>query len=331
MMTPMIVSLVMDDKTAALLAAGKAKFSSGGVRLNNGQLVELYKNIQPFQNMTQIAPKSAPNPGATNMQLTNLANGIQGLMSSAELLQKMVYFNSAMSVVNCAITVAGFAIVSEKLNELSSKVDTIADTLKEYHMEDRIMDLKKSMNYLRSAIDRLNKAGLKDYDVLQIEEYLNSAQVELEWLFQAFEEATNEESEKLFQLLFDVSAIYANVLKEYGTKYYYSFGSFPGNYDRWLETLSFFKKSGFEENVRKMVWISHPVALSQQIREATNATVNILSFEYEQVLGNKELVLALPEKASVNMMDYLQEKLDAKEFEYVPMNDGNTTLKFSVA
>ena len=330
-MTPMVVSLVMDDKTAALLASGKAMFSSGGVRLKNGQLVELYKNVQPFQNMAQTAPNGLLNPGATNMRLTTLTNGVQGLMNSAELLQKLAYFNSAMSVVNCAVTVTGFAIVSAKLNELTSKVDTLAETLREYHLEDRIMDLKKSMNYLRSAIDRLNKAGLKDYDVLQIEEYLNSAQVELEWLIKAFTEASNEEAEVLFQLLFDVTAIYANVLKEYGEKYYYSFGSFPGNYDRWTETLMFFKKSAFPTAVRKMIWIAQPVASTHQIREATNATMNILAYEYEQLEESKQFVLALPEKASVSIMDMLQEQLEAKEYEYVPANDGTATLKFMVS
>lgn len=330
-MTPMIVSLVMDDKTAALLAAGKAKFSSGGVRLNNGQLVELYKNVQPFQNMAQSTPNLPSGLKEANLKLTNLNNGVQGLMNSAELLQSLAYFNAAMSVVNCAVTVAGFAIISEKLNDLSTRVDTLADTLKEYHMEDRIMDLKKSMNYLRSAIDRLNKAGLKDYDVLQIEEYLNSAQVELEWLIQAFMDASNEESDILFQLLFDVTAIYANILKEYGIKYYYSFGSFPGNYERWLETLSFFKESDFKASVQKMVWISQPIATTQQIREASNATVNILAYEYEQLEDNKQLVLALPEKANVSIMDMLQEQLEAKEYEYVPAGDGMATLKFMVS
>lgn len=330
-MTPMIVSLTMDDKTAALLAAGKAKFSSGGVRLQNGQLVELYKTVQPFQNISQLTPVGSSGSGGANMQLTSLANGVQGIVNSAELLQSLAYFNSAMSVVNCAVTVAGFAIISKELNDLSLKVDSLAETLKKFHLEDNIMDLKKSMNYLRSAIDRLNKAGLKDYDVLQIEEYLNSAQVELEWLIQAFENASSKECDVLFQLLFDVTAIYANVLKEYGTKYYYSFGSFPGNYDRWLETLLFFDKEGFNESVKKMVWLSQPVATSQQIQEASNATIILFANEYQQLVANKTIVLALPEKASENLLVYIQDKLDSREYEYVPAENGTGTLNFALS
>lgn len=301
----------LSSEAYELYLEGKADFSSGGIRDSKGRMLEMYKPVC----MTNIYQK--PADFLMNKKMTSLLTQSKKMERSIEEAGKLlksvnVGVNAAVAVgvLNCAITAVGFAVISKQISSVSSKLDKLASQMKEYRLEDKSMEIKEIILDLKSVGDILRNRRLNENDILNIEKLLNKTQVLLEWLTGQFEKSETDVSGYLFELLYNLSFINAEILKEYGAQYYYKYNQYPSNYDRWADVLKYVTKKKVYDVLKRTVWLMNPTALPNDITNAVNVTLNTINLQRQDLLEYKKIVPILPMEAHYDMAKYIENQLE---------------------
>lgn len=123
------------------------------------EVVERYKNGK-FKSFTKYLVEKNPQ----NEEIKSLVNNLGNTVKSLESLTAL---NAVLSAANLCATIAGFAIMNEKLNAVNENIDEIKTILK----EDRQLDLEKYFNDVVGEYNRmLNK--IEDSDSFTSDEYI---------------------------------------------------------------------------------------------------------------------------------------------------------------
>jgi len=149
-----------------------------GTILKDAASGQIVGHLKETGNLSQILSMFPINPVSGILDLA--ANGYQAyqlnkLMRVMEVLQLTAGISAAASVVNLGVSVAGFAIVINKLNRIESKLDKIASGLEEIRIildENNIKWEMMTMSKLKYAAGVLADAEAatiidRKYDLLQ--------------------------------------------------------------------------------------------------------------------------------------------------------------------
>ena len=386
-MSDAAMAVTISKAAQALIEAGKAKYSSGGVRLMDGTLVELYKLAAPTaegqtarilskavskvladpqsllnalpaefrgpamnlaetllnqaignpQKTAQIAEgllKTAGTAAANLGAITSGAAGIPNLymtfqngqklnrvLQSVTSLNSIAWAGTAIGSANLALSAVSFAVLSSKIDGLSNKLDTIAEEIKQemrkIQTEGMVLDTQILIDNLMSTVHILEKDRLTMPEAFHIESFLNEAKNTIQWWVNKFNNSDCEESEAIFTLLFDLSAMYAAVLKEYGAQYFYLNGSYPGNYDSWVQVFRFIDEPELKKKLKQMLWASNPVALTETLADSFDFTLNTIHLQVQDLAEYKEIVPTLPKEAHFDFDAFMKEKIEKGEVEVV--------------
>lgn len=337
-MTDMEVVLYLSKRALQLVKTGKAVLSSGGVRLADGTLFEMYKPVlmKAGKNASKGALRLATSVGNGMFALdpvsatAGVANAVMSYKNGIKLdhvikgmglLNSLGWATTALSAANIALNAAGFAVVCAKLNGLSKKIDDLAVDLKSemhaIHMEDKILQIRELNNNLKSVVDHLGRAGLQEYDVLQIEQYLNEATELIRWLANTVVKLPAESCNKVFTLLFDLSSFFASVLKEYGTQFFYRYNAFPANYDYWMKAFQFIEEKEIKKCLKRTIWQAEPLAVTERLEQAFDFSVNVVKLQAYDLDKNKEIIPEIPAEVYANMSDFIQKQIDQNLVEEV--------------
>ncbi len=322
-----------------LIKAGKAYPGSGGIRLLNGQFVELYKFTSPLlaQSRAQFIPVSpfvnhanlvsSANPIGIAAQLVNLGfsyqNG-QRLNKAIHMLaslQTVAWAGTAIGAANLALNVVGFAIVNSKLDglskQLSSAVDELKKEMKAIQLEDKTVEILTLIDNLKSAANILAVNSLNKQNELQLEHYLNSATQLIVWLKDQFEKVDPAMSGTLFTLLFDLTSMYSSVVKEYSAQYFYLEDRFPGNFSGWMEVFGYADSKPLQSGLKRTIWLANPVDTTEKLESAYDFTLNTVRLQQQELKETQQIVPQMPREVYLDFDNYVKQKIEAGEVEVV--------------
>lgn len=332
-MVPIDLKILVSEKTMRMLQAGKAFLGPGGVRLPNGQFVELYKLLGPSLSNTNMMI-SAINPvsfatdaaglisQSANMVLS-YQNGkkLNTIINTLSKLQGITWATTALGAANMALTAMSFAVINSKLDGISNQITyAIADLkreMKAIQLEEKSVEILTLIGNLKSASHYLSINSLGRQDEMQIEGYLNGARQLIVWLKDRFEKAEPKESGTLFSLLFDLTSFYSAVLKEYSTQYFYLEDCFPGNYSVWLEAFSYADSKDVHSSLKRTIWLANPIETTEKLEAAYDFTLNTVHLQLQDLNDAKEIIPQVPHEVVVDFDNYVKRKIDSGDVDIV--------------
>ena len=334
-MIPIDLKVQVSEKALQLLNSGKAYFGPGGVRLHNGQFVELYK-ILPFD-LSNTSPVIKPiNPMTVFTQAADIIsqsanvvlsyqNGqkINKVIKMMSALQGIAWANTAIGAANMALTAMSFSVINSKLDSLSqqiaSAVTELKHELKAIQLEEKSIEILTLIGNLKSTSHYLSINSVSRQDEIQVENYLNEARQLIGWLKEQFEEAGPNESSTLFTLLFDLTSIYSAVLKEYCSQYFYLENCFPGNITVWLEAFGYVDSKALQSRLKRTIWIANPIETTEKLEAAYDFTLNTIHLQLQELNDAKEIIPQIPREAFLDFDAYVKEKIELRNIDIIDL------------
>jgi len=249
-----------------LVKAGKAVISSGGVRDLAGQFIELAK---PVSKLSQFAASLNPvmagvnvvSSLATNVQCAFIQKGVDAAnkklddvllqlnqMSKAlgglQTIQALSWVNTAFSLANCGVSIAGFYMTLTKLNGISDQLKEFYDRYREDRQRDKVMHFSEIMNNLKSDLgmlmnraqnDTFTEEDFKNADPA-VTRLINEAKAFIEIIIEEFEKGVID-GKVACQIIFTLSAVLSQTIGEFCSQYYYVHHIRHHMYDEWVSYL----------------------------------------------------------------------------------------------
>lgn len=327
-----------------MIKAGKAVFSSGGVRSLTGQLIEMAKpiassTIKNSNVLVSLGPHAAAVNVASSLinnvqsgalqhslnlanvkldtvitQLGTLSNAMQGLQQ----VKVLSWVNSAFSLANCGISVAGFYVTLNKLDHLHGQLGQFSDLYKQEsesnHIEsyqNYLMHLKNHLNYLQERYknDTFNRQSFLQREAT-IENDLTHTENFLRKIIKTFK-AKNIDGKIGCQIIFTLSIVYAQTVNEFCCQYFYEHGIAHSMFNDWISVLDEIDSPDFREFLKKyFIFDREYITVSPKLR---NAAYQVL---FESIIQQKnrlmlcsETIKHLPKEQYIHMDDLLSQEV----------------------
>lgn len=223
------VEVVSRRKNGKISAITKCQLVSKNDEINNRIANSILKNSSySMDNVRALMNNANSNTALLNKQIQNLSINFDSAFQS---LKNISYINTGLSLVNTAVDIAGFIVLSKKLNIIKENLislDVKIDNLLNYNKNDLIEEYEKYIMESNSVHDKLINKKTLDLDAVNsliiglkafISKLLNSLK---EHLF---------DSDFLVEMIYTLVPAYTFLLNEYLKRYYYDNQSFPTNYD----------------------------------------------------------------------------------------------------
>lgn len=367
------VACTITKEAMKLIKAGKAILESGGVRSLTGQMIEMAKptvastlkvstggiGLGPVGAAVNITSSLANNVQSgiiqhsinvanakldvVVQQLSSLANAMQGLQQ----VQVLSWVNSAFSLANCGISVAGFYMTLNRLGQLQNQLGQFFDLYKQdrenKHMEDYqnyLMLLKGHLSYLK---ERYRNETFDRQTFLQreanIENDLTRTGNYLRMILKDFQKKTID-GKVGCQIIFSLCVVYAQTVNEFCCQYFYAHGIQHPMFRDWLSVLDEIDSPAFREFLKRYFTFDREyISVSPKLKQAAHHilfesvcqqksrlmlcadTVRQLSEEqyvHLDDLLNQEVISGLsnsiPELQGVDINKVLSQRLEAEEY-----------------
>lgn len=170
------------------------------INQEQGQIPEILKNL--FQ---MISKNNNTNMGNI-VQLSNLKN-----IDELEMI---------LNGLNLCATVAGFAIMYDKLNKMSSQINKVLSTIKQVQETQGHYEFKKILSIHCDMLD--HRKTKKYYTEEQMRELVDGEYNVLSMLIEVFEKGNFEDVETLLYSIISLSAMLAVSLKHFDEIYYFN-------------------------------------------------------------------------------------------------------------
>ena len=204
---------------------------------------------------------------------------------------------------NCAISVAGFYITLEKLNEVSRKIDMLADKIEHQKRKEDIERFDKFLLNINSDIAALQNNEFKSNET-NIEDHLAEMSSFLKRVIKEFE---NKEIDGQLGcwLIFNLAIAFAQELKEYSAQFYYEKGTFPPNYDSYLQVLERINSDSFKDSLKRfLIFECMQIPMKERYVVYSGATYGV-EYQLGNLEYNKQLVQQIEKKDYMNFDNYL--------------------------
>lgn len=311
-----------------LVKAGKAVIESGGVRALDGSLLELAKPaVQTFTNgaMSNItSPINLVSSLANNVQAAFIQKGVNTANAKLDVsLEKLDqiqtainglsnanvlgWVNCAFGMANCAISVAGFYMTLEKLNEVSQKIDTLTDKIERQKRNDDIERFDKFRLNINSDIAALQSNEFNSNQT-NIENHLAEIASFLKRVIAEFE---NKEIDGQLGccLIFNLAIAFAQELKEYSAQFYYEKGTFPPNYESYLQILESINSDSFKNYLKQfLIFECMQIPMEERYAAYSGATYGI-EYQLGNLEYNRQLVQQIEQKEYMAFDSYLLDRI----------------------
>lgn len=338
------VAFTISKEAMKLVKAGKAVLQSGGVRAMTGQMIEMAKptvvstlrasvgglGLGPVSTAINITSSLANNVQSgiiqhsinvanakldiVVQQLSSLANAMQGLQQ----VQVLSWVNSAFSLANCGISVAGFYMTLNKLGQLQNKLGQFFDLYKQDRESKYIEDYQNYQMLLKGHLSYLQERYRNDtFDrqtFLQreanIENDLTRTGNYLRMILQDFQKKSID-GKVGCQIIFTLCVVYTQTVNEFCCQYFYVHGIQHPMFMDWLSVLDEIDSPAFREFLKQYFTFDREyIAVSPKLKQAAHHILfESVGQQKNRLLMCADTVKQLPEDQYVHLDDLLNQEV----------------------
>ncbi len=293
------VAYKLSSKAIRLIKSGQAEWTPGGIRdVHSKKIIELVKPV-----MTKT--------------LTQKELMVQ-MSQSIKCVQALSWVNTALSLVNVGVSVAGFYMTLTKMESMHGDLRMFIDTYKTDRQSDTLETynnhLQKITNHLAYLQSRYTSPVFDQHDFMNRRNDIENECIEtanfLNKTITAFE--TNQTEAKLAcQIIFTLAPVYAQLVNEYCCQYYCLCGHQHNQFEPWLSVLEEINSESFRLFMKKQMAFNVEYA---ELHPQNRKDVLTVAFDSIEELKNSLLLCAetirlVPEHTLVPVENLLQEKI----------------------
>lgn len=236
--------------------------------------------------------------GALTVVTKNMAAQVDGIYQLTSSVRNISYLNTGLSLANTAVDMAGFIIVTEKLNVLNTEVQIVANKISKManvQKNEKIATCQKLIMRCNAMVTKI-KDDEVDLDKLQ-DLLIDMRAFISEMIMDLHDEALSESL--VLKMVYTLMPAYTSLFNEFLCRYYFQKNSVPVNYEMFLSLYGELESESFIERLQDYYFLEEKLhgadvldILNAQTLIGLNGMVQIedqLSVLKE--LGTKEKIL----------------------------------------
>lgn len=322
---------------AELVRAGKAVFSSGGVRALDGTLVEMAKPaLLPTANTANTNPLSicareiAQNRmalqsinGNLNVSIKQMQN-ITKSLESLTTIQALNWVNCALGVLNTSVSIAGTVLALQRIDGLSNQIGQIQYFLKETEARKRKEKVLTYLGYIRNDLDLLSSPDMSRSEMINVPDHISQIHAFLKTNIEALQDEMVEHMESSTAMIFSLVFAYSELIRIYTGRYFYFKSTIPSQYSEWLSVLTDIDSDDFRNLLKTYLELyCFNLSTEEKIKQFSGV---IHAIRHQIGLMNQqiEVIQNLSYKEYLNMDQMIDDKIKRGKFTEV---DGNLYIE----
>ncbi|MBQ9661861.1 MAG: hypothetical protein IJV40_01775 [Oscillospiraceae bacterium] len=230
-------------------------------------------------------------------------------------VQNLAYLNAGLGLVNLGVNIAGFAMISTKLNTLSSEIQKISvrvnqiANIQKNNIIARFQKLTMLFNQMSTKLQENAKIELDELEklIIEIRAFLS------EMILNLNDKALQEEI--LLEIVYTLVPAYTSLLCEFVKTYYFQKQNVPANYELFLKVYDELEEAHFRQNLFDYYMLTKKLSnldvvdiLNAQSLLGVNGRVQVEDeLDLVRVLKNKEKYDDFERKVD----SYVQEQVKA--------------------
>ena len=230
--------------------------------LNDKNVMEIAirgKN-QKFKAFQKVALNNLQQSEANAVQqavaLLNKSNAINAKnLQMLSNLTKLTQFTMVLSGLNLFATVAGFAIMNDKINKMSKKIDQVISTQKEIFGIQTVYEINKVVSEYSNMMD-CRKTG-EYYTEGQLRKLVSDEWNALEMLITIFKKDVTCNQEEFFFTMVSMASMLSATLRYFDELYYFNHRDviqdgdvWHNDHNKWMSSIENMMKKEFIERVQ---------------------------------------------------------------------------------
>lgn len=237
--------------------------------------------------------------GVLTAATKNMAAQVDGIYQRTSSVMNISYLNAGLSLANTAVDVAGFIIVTEKLNVLNTEVQVVANKISKManvQKNERIGTCQKLIMQCNAMAAKI-KDG-EDVDLDKLQELLIDLRAFIsEMIMDLHDEALGESL--VLRMVFTLMPAYTSLFNEFLRRYYFQKKAVPVNYEMFMSLYEELENESFIERLQDYYFLEEKLhgadvldVLNAQTLIGLNGMVQIEDQLFVlKALGTKEKVL----------------------------------------
>lgn len=316
----------ISKKGYELVKAGKAVISSGGLRTQDGSLLELAKPAVQGISKSITSPLTLASSLANNVQSGFIQHGVnqanQKLDLSLEKLDSLEravsalasqsnalsWVSCAFSMANCGISIAGFYMTLKKMDQISAQISALSDKINRAIINDMLERYDKYRLNLSSDVGLLQTFKPEVTKTPSFGANLNEIAAFLKRVISEFELRTID-GVLGCNMIFGLAVPFAQEVREYSTQFYYENSCYPANYDNWVKILEQIDSETFQRLLKSFLVFDHPELRMEARYTAFTGGMGSVQLQLGNLAYSRELVKQLPRGDYIKLDDILSKKL----------------------
>ncbi|MCD7764159.1 MAG: hypothetical protein LUI14_13425 [Lachnospiraceae bacterium] len=329
-----VIAYTISSNSAKMIKSGLAEISSGGVRdIVTKQLVELAKPA--VKNMTGdiLSPLSLVSGAVNNVQSAKVQKSVNQINKKIDLsldkldqvqmavealpnLSSLGWLNCTLNIVNCGISLAGFAMVSNSLNKIEKRLDSIEYKIDQETKKKVRDDFYKYSYYIISDVEKLKSDELNESILFDVSDRLCEISTFLGGKISDFEEEKLDSS-LACDILFPLGSAFAKELKAFSALYYYEKGEISPVYNLSFKVLQRMADQHFASTFKKRLLTDFTELSFEDKYLVYNSTMLTTETQIGELIHSENVIQKLGKNEYLHLEDYLQNKVMEEDYQEV--------------
>ena len=176
---------------------------------------------------------------------------LEHMNEGLQLANKLELFNAVVGVVNVGVSIAGFIIIANKMNEISAQISEVLNTVKNAHEDETMYKFEKVIEQHQYMLSCMNDGTT--YSESKFIDLIGEEKAILNLLRKAFINNTCASRESVLQATLCMASMLASSIVYFDNQYYYNHKSSAGFYpfeSNWILAFQLLREDDFIESLQ---------------------------------------------------------------------------------
>ena len=176
---------------------------------------------------------------------------LEHMNEGLQLANKLELFNAVVGVVNVGVSIAGFIIIANKMNEISAQISEVLNTVKNAHEDETMYKFDKVIEQHKYMLSCMNNGS--EYSESKFIDLIGEEKAILNLLRKAFINNTCASRESVLQATLCMASMLASSIVYFDNQYYYNHKSSAGFYpfeSNWILAFQLLREDDFIESLQ---------------------------------------------------------------------------------